>query len=138
MRNEVNCLWTGDMAFDAEVGGHTVRMDAGEADGGRDGGARPKPLVLAALGGCTGMDVVSLLRKMRQPLTWFNVKVEADGADEHPKRYTKFKVVYQFKASDGLDDGKVRKAVELSQDGYCGVSATLRPAGPVDWEIAYL
>lgn len=138
MGHEISCAWTGGMAFEADVLGYKVAMDAEEAFGGKEAGARPKPLLLAALAGCTGMDVVSLLRKMREPLSWFNMRVSAELSEEHPKRYVSFRIVYEFKAKDGLDEGNVRKAVELSQDKYCGVSAMLKAAGPLAWEIAYV
>jgi putative redox protein len=138
LKHEINCAWTGDMAFEADIMGHRVRMDIAEADGGRDSGVRPKPLILASLAGCTGVDVVSILRKMRQNLSWFNIRAEGELSQEQPARYVSFRLVYEFKASDGLDPAKVRQAVELSQDKYCGVTATLKSAGPVDWEIAYL
>jgi len=138
MKKEVRCSWAGGMAFEAEVGGHAVRMDADEAAGGAGSGPSPKALLLAGLAGCTGMDVVSILRKMREPLSWFEMKVEGEVSEEHPKRYTAFKIVYEFKESDGLADANVRKAVSLSQEKYCGVSATLAAAGPVEWEIRYV
>ena len=138
MKKEISCAWAGGMAFEAEVYGHKVRLDADAASGGADSGPSPKALVLAALAGCTGMDVVSILAKMREPLTWFDMKLEGEVAEEHPKRYTAFRIVYEFKASDKLNEANVRKAVTLSQEKYCGVSATLAAAGPVEWEIRYL
>jgi putative redox protein len=138
MKQSIECSWKGGMAFEADVYGHKVAMDVPVADGGADSGAKPKPLVLAALAGCTGMDVVSVLKKMREPVTWFNMRVEAEVAEEHPKRFTTFMIVYEFRAADGLNQDNVKKAVTLSQEKYCGVSATLQAAGPVDWDIAYL
>ncbi len=138
MKHEINCGWAGDMAFEADIMGHRVRMDAGGADGGQDSGARPKPLILASLAGCTGIDVVSILRKMRQPLSWFNMRVEGELSEDQPTRYTAFRIVYEFKASDALDPAKLRQAIELSQEKYCGVTATLRAAGPVDWAIEFV
>jgi len=138
MHHDIECAWKGGMAFEADLFGRIVRMDAKEADGGHDDGVRPKPLILAALAGCTGMDVVSILGKMRQPLSHFNMRVKGELSSEQPARYVSFTIVYEFKTSDGLDPEKVRKAVELSQEKYCGVSATLRAAGPVGWEIIYL
>ena len=138
MKHEISCAWTGGMAFDADVMGKTIRMDASAEDGGKDSGARPKPLLLAALAGCSGMDVVSILAKMREPLTWFNERVEAEVSEEHPKRYLNMKIIYEFKASDGLDPAKVEKAVSLSQEKYCGVSALFQLAIPVEWEIAWV
>ena len=138
MKHEISCAWTGGMAFDADVMGKSILMDASAEDGGKDSGARPKPLLLAALAGCSGMDVVSILAKMREPLTWFNERVEAEVSEEHPKRYLNMKIIYEFKASDGLDPAKVEKAVSLSQEKYCGVSALFQLAIPVEWEIAWV
>lgn len=136
--HEISCAWKGDMAFSAEVNGHEILLDADEAFGGKDAGPRPKPLVLVSLAGCSGMDVVSILRKMREPVSWFNMRVQGELSDEHPKTYTSVKIVYEFKASDGLKDENVRKAVDLSQERYCGVNALLKKAIPVTAEIAYL
>lgn len=138
MKSEVTTIWNGGMAFEADVNGHKIIMDAAAADGGQDGGARPKPLLLAALTGCSGMDVVSILKKMREPCTWFAMKAEGDGREEHPKKYVHIKLIYQFKESDHLNPDNVRKACELSQQKYCGVSAMLRDSAPLDWEIEYI
>lgn len=137
MRQEISCTWAGDMAFETEVSGHKIRLDADGEVGGKDTGPRPKPLLLVSLAGCTGMDVISILRKMREPVTWFDVKVSGDLTEEHPKYYETIKITFEFKASDGLKDENVRKAVQLSQDKYCGVSAMLKKAVPVEWEIVY-
>ncbi|MBL8967823.1 MAG: OsmC family protein [Spirochaetaceae bacterium] len=138
MKHEIACAWTGGMAFEAEVNGHRVMMDADAEFGGADSGPRPKPLLLAALAGCSGMDVVSLLRKMREPLSWFDMRVEGELSEEHPKRYTEMTIVYRFKSADGLDPEKVEKAVALSQEKYCGVSATLRDSVRLAWRVEYL
>jgi putative redox protein len=136
--HEVSCAWKGDMGFTAEVNGHQIQLDADEAFGGKDEGPRPKPLILASLAGCSGMDVVSILKKMREPVSWFNMRVQGELSEEHPKMYTSIMIIYEFKAADGLKDENVRKAVDLSQERYCGVSALLRKAIPVEYEIAYL
>ena len=138
MKHEVKTIWKGDMAFGSDVSGHEVVMDAAEAEGGHDSGARPKVLLLAALSGCTGMDVISILKKMREPCSWFAMRAEAESREEHPKKYVHFKLVYQFKKSDNLNPDNVRKACQLSQEKYCGVSAMLRDTAPVEWEIEYL
>lgn len=138
MEHEISCEWKGGMAFEANIMGHSLRLDTDEEGGGKDSGVRPKPLVLTALAGCTGMDVVSILQKMREPLSWFNVRVVGEVAEEHPKRYVGTKIVYEFKAEDGLNADNVRKAIELSQEKYCGVSALLQLAIPVDWEVSYI
>ena len=126
------------MAFESEISGHRLIMDAVPTVGGSDQGPRPKPLVLASLAGCTGMDVVSILRKMQQHFTYFNIEVDAESGEDHPKTYNAMKLVYEFKESDDLDKKKVEKAVELSQERYCGVSALLRKAIPIDYEIRYI
>ncbi len=136
--HEISCAWKGDMAFIAEINGHSIVLDADEAFGGKNEGPRPKPLMLVALAGCSGMDVVSILKKMREPVSWFNIRVQGELSDEHPKTYTSMKLVYEFKASDGLKDDNVRKAVELSQGRYCGVNALLKKAIPVEHDIVYL
>ena len=126
------------MAFEASVNGHTLVLDATDEAGGHDLGPRPKPLTLVSLAGCTGMDVISILRKMREPVSWFNVRVKGETTTEHPKTYIKIRLIYEFKASDGLKDENVRKAVSLSKDRYCGVSALLRKATDLEDEIVYL
>lgn len=134
----LNCTWKNGMAFETEISGHKILMDADDSVGGADTGPRPKPLMLASLAGCTGMDVISILKKMQQPYTYFNIDVEADLTEEHPKQYSAIKVIYEFKQADNLDEKKVQKAVELSQERYCGVSALLRNAIPLDYEIRYV
>jgi putative redox protein len=138
MNHEITCSWKGAMGFEALANGHKVLMDAEDSFGGHDSGPRPKPLLLVALAGCSGMDVVSLLQKMREPLSWYDMKVSGDLSEDHPKIYTRIKISYLFKASDGMKPESVEKAVRLSQDKYCGVSALFRLAVPVDWEIIYV
>ena len=137
MSTKVRIKWHGDMAFAADVNGFAIRMDAAPEAGGQDMGPRPKPLTLAALGGCTGMDVVSILEKMRVQLDSFDMKIEAEQTDEHPRVYKKIHIVYTFKGKD-LPLEKIQKAVDLSQDKYCGVSAMLRKAAAVTYEIEVL
>lgn len=134
MADKISLKWIEGMAFDGEVNGHTLRIDANESVGGKDTGPRPKALMLIALAGCTAMDVVSILNKMRMPYDDFNVNVEANKTEEHPVVYTDFKIVYRFRGS-ALDRGKIEKAVSLSQDRYCGVSAMYKSIGPVSYEI---
>lgn len=133
--SKVNVNWSGDMAFDVEVNGFNLKIDAAEAVGGKNGGPRPKPLILVALGGCTGMDVVSILKKMRIEPEYFNVEVSGEMTEEHPKYYNKLHIRYIFKGKD-LPMDKLEKAVNLSQDRYCGVSAMLAKAATITHEIA--
>jgi len=84
------------------------------------------------------MDVVSILKKMREPCSWFEMKTEADTREEHPKKYTSIKMVYRFRKSDGMNPDNVMKACQLSQEKYCGVSAMLRDTAPLEWSIEYV
>ncbi len=133
-KEKVKISWKEKMAFSAEVNGHEIMLDASEKVGGENRGPRPKPLMLAALAGCTGMDVVSILKKMRVEVEDFNVSVEGDLTEEHPKQFSKMHVVYEFKGKD-LPMDKLKKAVSLSEERYCGVSATYRQAMKITSEI---
>lgn len=134
MKHVVDMCWTDNMAFEAEMDGHKVIIDASEEAGGSNLGPRPKKLMLTALAGCTGIDVVMILKKMKIVPEAFNVIVEADVTDEHPKHYNKMKIVYQFKGKD-LSMAKLEKAVNLSETKYCGVSAVYRKAIDFKTEI---
>ena len=131
---KVNIDWIEDMAFETEINGHKLIIDADEPVGGKDRGPRPKPLTLVSLGGCTGMDVVSILNKMRVDFESCRVSVEAELTDEHPKYYKKIHLTYIFKGKD-LPMAKLDKAINLSQDRYCGVSAMLRNSAEITYEI---
>ncbi|MCB2208016.1 MAG: OsmC family protein [Bacteroidetes bacterium] len=131
---KVNIDWSGDMAFKAEVNGFTLNIDADENVGGKNTGPRPKPLLLAGLGGCTSMDVISILGKMRVVPDAFHVEVEAEQTEEHPKYYNKIHLKYIFKGKD-LPMDKLEKAVNLSQERYCGVSLMLGKAAEITHEI---
>ena len=134
MKNKVSINYTEDMAFEATVNNHKIIIDADESVGGNDRGPRPKALTLVSLGGCTGMDVVSILKKMRVDFEKLDIDVEAELTEEHPKYYHKIKIIYKFKGNDLLMD-KLEKAVTLSQDRYCGVTAMLSKAAEIDYEI---
>ena len=129
------------MAFEAEITGHKVLMDAHSEVGGEDRGPRPKPLLVAALTGCTGMDVVSILRKMQvaEDIESFEIKTETEMTEDHPKTYTKMHLIYEFKSKgQPLPLAKIEKAVKLSQERYCGVSALLEKALELSYEIRIL
>ncbi len=134
MKKSINMNWKGDMAFETNLGGHNLIVDALPQVGGNDLGPRPKELMLVALGGCTGMDVVSILKKMRVNLTSFNVCVEANMTEEHPKHYNEIKLVYEF-SGDNLETEKLKKAIDLSMERYCGVSAVYKQVMPMNYEI---
>lgn len=133
-KQEVKISWKDKMAFSANINGHEIMLDAAEKVGGENRGPRPKTLMLAALAGCTGMDVVSILKKMRVKVEDFNVSVEGDLTEEHPKQFSKMHVIYEFKGKD-LPMDKLKKAVSLSEERYCGVSATYRQAMEITSEI---
>lgn len=137
MKGKVECTWKEDMAFEAEVNGFKIALDADPAVGGKERGPRPKPLALVALAGCTGMDVISILKKMRIEPSYFNVSVEGELTEEHPRYYEKIHLVYEFKGND-LPMEKLEKAVNLSQERYCGVTAMLQKAASITHEIRIL
>ena len=134
MKQEISISWKDGMAFEAEVNGHKLMLDAGEQFGGRDLGPRPKPLMLVALAGCTAMDVVSILSKMRVKIDNFDVRVEGEQSEEQPVHYISMHIIYEFWGKD-LPYDKLEKSIELSQERYCGVSAVYRKAMPVSYSI---
>lgn len=127
MKHVIDMSWTDKVAFEADMDGHKVVVDATKESGGSDLGPRPKKLMLTALAGCTGVDVVMILKKMKVEPEAFNVIVEGELTDEHPKYYHTIKVIYQFKGKD-LPKSKLEKAIKLSEEKYCGVSAVYKKA----------
>ena len=130
----VNTRWMDNMSFETEINGHKIIIDADSDVGGEDLGPRPKPFMLAALGGCTGMDVVSILKKMRVEFRQLNVKVEGKLTTEHPRKFHHMHVTYEIEG-DNLPLEKIQKAVSLSEDRYCGVSAVYKEALKLSSEI---
>jgi len=121
------------LRFEATVGsGHTIVMDDGEGNTG----ARPAELVGAALAGCTAMDVISILRKKRQAVTHYEVRVSGEQMDGHPHAFRRFDLVHVVEGAD-LDAEAVRRAIELSATKYCSVGSTLS-SGDVEVHHAYL
>lgn len=114
--------------------GHEVVMDAAAESGGKDSGARPMELLLVGLAGCTGMDVVSLLRKMRVPFDGLEFNISADKSEDHPSVFTAIRMEYVVRGR-GVDPEKVQKAINLSQERYCSVSAMLKKACPVEYSF---
>ena len=130
----VSTRWLENMSFESEINGHKLIIDAKEEVGGQDRGPRPKPLMLAALGGCTSMDVISILKKMRVELKSLNVIVEGELSEEHPKRFQKMHVIYEVEG-DNLPLDKIEKAVSLSEEKYCGVSAVYKEVMEITSEV---
>jgi putative redox protein len=134
MKETIKTRWLNDLAFEAEVDGHKIYLDSTVEHGGKNTGPRPKQLMMVALGGCTAMDVASILKKMRENVEEFTVEVEGDLAEEHPKKYEAMKIIYRLKGKD-ISRKNVEKAVNLSATKYCGVSANYLKAFPITHEI---
>lgn len=134
MKETVNVTLKEKMSFEVEINEHKIIIDANEKTGGENMGPRPKPLMLAALGGCTAMDVVSILRKMRVNFETVNVKVDGELTEEHPKHFYKIHITYEFTGKE-MPLKKLEKAVNLSQDRYCGVSYSYTKAMEITHEI---
>ena len=120
---EAKVVWQEGMRF-VGIGpsGHAALMDAAPQVGGEDSAPRPTELLLFALGGCTAMDIVSILNKMRTPPRRFEVLIQAERAPEHPKAVRKVHLVYR---AEGVPEENLRKAAQLSQERYCSVSHSL-------------
>ena len=134
MKQEISVSWKDGMSFEADVDGHKIVLDAAEKAGGRNLGPRPKALMLVALAGCTAMDVISLLAKMRIELDNFDVKVECTQCEEQPKYFKSMHIVYEFWGKD-LPNEKLEKAIDLSLERYCGVYAVYKKVMPVTYSI---
>lgn len=134
MKHKISNVWKDNMAFEADVNGFKIMLDADESVGGQNLGPKPKALTLVSLAGCTGMDVISILKKMRITPDYFNVEVEGELTEEHPKYYHSIHVTYIFKG-ENLPMEKLEKAVNLSEDRYCGVSALLAKGAKITSEI---
>ncbi len=112
----------GKMAFEStNPSGKILRIDAGEEDGGESSGYRPKALMLSSLAGCTGLDVASLMKKMKLDVDDFTIDIVAEISEEHPQTYEKVIMEYHFYGNN-LNEKKLQKAIDLSFEKYCGVS----------------
>jgi len=131
---ESKVVWQDGMAFEAHLDGFTFTLDAAESVGGRNLGPKPKGLTLTSLAGCTAMDVISILTKMRVPVDGFEVSVDGTSTGEHPKRFSEMTIHYRFTGTD-LPLDRLQRAVQLSEERYCGVSATLKPAVAISSRI---
>ncbi|MBZ0205052.1 MAG: OsmC family protein [Flavobacteriales bacterium] len=136
MTHEVEAVWMGKMQFNALVGGHTVTMDAPVRAGGEDLGPIPKPFMLSALAGCTGMDVVALLRRAGIEMERFDVGVSGEISKAPPIAYTNIHVTYNIHG-DATHAEEALKMVQRSQNELCGVSSMLKKVVPVTWEVLY-
>lgn len=126
----------GDFGFQArDASGHLVRLDTSAETGGNDFGVRPMQTLLMALGGCSGIDVISILKKQRQIVEGFHMVIEGEREEgKEPSLWKTISVVFEFKGN--IDPDKARKACELSMEKYCSVAETLRRAGAqITWEV---
>ncbi len=132
--NIVTTVWKENMVFESDnPSGETLFMDAPD-EGIENKGLRPKALMLSSLAGCSGLDVVSLLKKMRAEVDDFKMVVHGELTEEHPRYYHKVVVAYHFYGSD-LQEDKINKAVKLSVDQYCGVMEMFRQFAKVTTEV---
>lgn len=136
MAHEIEVQWMGKMQFNALVNGHTITMDAPEKVGGEDSGPIPKPFILTALAGCTGMDIAAILRKANKKTDDFDIKVIGEISKRVPIEYIAIHVIYEFKGAAENKEATLN-AVTDSQEKYCGVSSMLKKALPVTWEVKY-
>lgn len=128
-------VWKGGMAFTGvNDEGYLVSMDADQKVGGQDLGFRPLELLAIGLTGCTGMDVISILKKKRQEVTGFEVNAEVERAAGHPKVFSKIVLKYTIKGKD-LDPQAVKRAIELSETKYCGAQAMLSKTAEISHQI---
>ena len=125
-----------NFAFESEIDAFKFKMDSAEAPTGT-GAPSPKKLMLSALAGCTGIDVVSILQKMQVEFEGFIINIEASLTEEHPKIYDKVSIIYSIKVAE-INKPKVERAVQLSKEKYCGVSAMFGHFAIINWKINFL
>lgn len=124
--NRVITRWLGEMAFESNnPSGLNLKIDASPEDGGKGEGLRPKALMLSSLAGCSGLDVASLIRKMKLEVSGFHIETIAELSDSHPQTYTNVSLEYHFFGKK-LNEAKLKRAVALSAEKYCGVMAMFR------------
>lgn len=120
-----------DMQFSGKAtSGHTLTMDADDISGGHNAGFRPMELLLVGFGGCSGMDVISILRKKRVQVTGLEINVKGEKTDDYPKVYKEIHIEYVVKGK-GVEKEAVERAIALSLDKYCSVGATLAKTGTI-------
>jgi putative redox protein len=134
MKDNVSIRLKENMSFEVNVGGHIMILDTSPEFGGNNGGPRPKSLMLVALAGCTGMDVVSLLRKMKIAFDDLKINVEGNVTDEHPKHFDHMHIIYRIKGPE-IPLDKVNKIIDLSLEKYCGVTYSYSKSMKITHEL---
>jgi len=122
-------VWHKDHEFTSHFGHNEIKID-----GARQNGFGPKSLLLSGLAGCSGIDIVDILKKMRVDFSEFSIEVKAEQTTEDPKVYKDIYITYKLK-TDNDNEAKVRKAIDLSLEKYCGVSAMLRKNSPIHYTL---
>lgn len=122
---ETTTRWVKDMEFISEFDGHEIELNGNSGPDGKRLGFGPKALLLSGLAGCSGIDVVEMLHKMKVPFTTLKIYTQADLVEEHPKVFKDITIVYSIDAEPQFED-KVKRAVDLSLEKYCGVAGMLR------------
>jgi putative redox protein len=135
--NTIDSVFQGGMHFTTEIKGHNVSIDLTKENGGNDLATSPKILMLVSLAGCTGVDVVAILNKMRVAFSGFSINVHAHLSETEPKIYDDVIITYIIKV-DEKDESKVEKAVTLSQDKYCGVSEMFRAFAKLSHKVQFV
>jgi putative redox protein len=129
---------SGDFGFEAtDANGHMIRMDTSAETGGINYGVRPMQVLLMGLGGCSGIDLVSILKKQRQEISYFAMHIEAEReTGKEPALWKRASIVFTLNAS--IDEDKAKRAAQLSMEKYCSVAETLRRSGThISWEVRF-
>lgn len=121
--------WKKEEEFESRQEAHHITLD-----GNRKNGFNPKALLLSGLAACTGIDVVEILEKMRVPVSGLEIEVEAEQTDTHPKVFKEINITYKLR-TDAANESKVKKAIDLSLDKYCGVAAMLKKNSPITYKL---
>lgn len=134
--HQVSTTWQGKMHFTSLANDHIIHTDKLEKHGGDNFGPRPKPLILSAIGGCTGMEIIAILEKMRLQIEGLEIDVTAELSDTQPKIYKDVKLQFKVK-SNNPDKAKIERAINLAVDKYCGVVAMVKQFASVSSEIIF-
>ena len=129
----------GEFGFEArDANGHTIKIDTSPETGGDNFGVRPMQLLIMGLGGCSGIDIVSILKKQRQPIEGFHMTIVGDReANVEPSLWQDVTIIFELKGN--IDPAKAKRACELSMEKYCSVAQTLRKAGcELKWDVKVL
>lgn len=136
-KHGIELKWIKDEQFDVQQNGKVLRID-GEGDESKSTGVKPKALILSSLAGCTAIDVIEILNKGRVSFTEFNITTEGELTDDYPKTYKTVTLTYHIRLQNSADKEKMERAVQLSQEKYCGVSAMVRSFADLKIHINYL